>query len=250
MTAVCNLTRFYKRHKSVSGSSGTVAGGTERRNIIHSHKPVYNFIKCSAVTNIKLCSIFRAFFFAISSNTCAASTTNLTNTQSQNSFTRFLRFAGRNNHACVRNCNSNAGYNFCKSFIINSVWEKRRIYAICSPESWNRNCVWSTAFGGFKMLCVHKLAYKLIFISSKSVKNSATNIINSTVHSAVHCFCVVSIVRFWAGWVQLFIALFVVGFLEQNVSSNFGILESCVIVYSCCGNVYVYTSDCTVFMLD
>ena len=49
---------------------------------------------------------------------------------------------------------------------------------------------------------------------------------------------------------QLFVAFFVVGFLEQNIGTDAGILEHFVLFYSSCGNVHIDTADIAVFMVN
>ena len=68
MTAVENLTALAKAHKSVACSALSVAGGTERRNMILFHKPSYNLVKRSLVGNIKLLRIMGTFLLTVSAD--------------------------------------------------------------------------------------------------------------------------------------------------------------------------------------
>ena len=49
---------------------------------------------------------------------------------------------------------------------------------------------------------------------------------------------------------QLQIALFVVGLLEQDVGADSGFLQFTVVLHGGCGNVDVHAADVTVFMMD
>ena len=83
-----------------------------------------------------------------------------------------------------------------------------------------------------------------------SAVNAKANIINSAFHRAVHRFCVVSVVALWALWMQQFVLVFVIGFLEKLVSTDTGFVKFFVIFNRGCRNIDVDTANGTVFVLN
>ena len=49
---------------------------------------------------------------------------------------------------------------------------------------------------------------------------------------------------------QLQIAFFMIGFLEQDVGSDSGFLQQAVVIHCRGSNIDIYPADCSVFMLD
>ena len=49
---------------------------------------------------------------------------------------------------------------------------------------------------------------------------------------------------------QTFVVLLMISFLEQDISTDAGIVQTTVVLYSGSGNVYIHASDGTVLVLD
>ena len=77
---------------------------------------------------------------------------------------------------------------------------------------------------GLQMLCMHQDSSELIAVHLKAKENAKSHIIDAALHRAVHCLRMVCIVMLWSGWMQLFVALLVVGLLKQHISTDTGIL--------------------------
>ena len=70
-----------------------------------------------------------------------------------------------------------------------------------------------------KVLSVHYETSKFVFIKLKSEKNTKANVVDSALHGSVHSFCVIIVIVLRPRRMKLEIALFMVGFLKQNIGS-------------------------------
>ena len=102
----------------------------------------------------------------------------------------------------------------------------------------------------FKMLGVHEKSGKFIFIAFKTEQNAETDIINAALHSSVHSLRMVIIIMLRSRRVKLEITLFIVGLLEENISADTRFLELSVILNRCCGDIYIYTADISVLVMN
>ena len=100
------------------------------------------------------------------------------------------------------------------------------------------------------MFCVHKKSCKLIAVKLKPEKHTDSHIINTALHGSVHCLGVAIVVVLGTCGVELFVTLFIVGFLKKNVCADSGFLELFIIFNGCCGNVHINPSDCAVLVID
>ena len=100
------------------------------------------------------------------------------------------------------------------------------------------------------MLGVHEQTGELVLVHFQTEQNTQTNVVDTAVHRAIHCFGVVVVIVLRTCRMQLEVALLVVGLLKQNVSADAGVLQLAVILERCRRNVDVDTSNCTVFMFD
>ena len=199
MTAVLNLSGLAKRHKAVAGSPFSVASGTERRNIAEVHKPFHHFIESSLVGNIKLLRIMRSFFVRVSANGSSGRTGNLGNPHGERFLPHFFRLSGRDNHPGIGYGNANAGNDFRKDFIINSVVKLGRINVIGLFQSRYGYGVRAHAVHGFQVLRVHEKPCELITILIQSEENTDSHIIDSPFHRPVHRFRMILIVVLRSG---------------------------------------------------
>ena len=101
-----------------------------------------------------------------------------------------------------------------------------------------------------KMLCMHQKSGKLVLVLVQSEKHTKSHIVNAALHSAVHSLCVVCVVMLWSCRMKLLIALLVICLLEEYVGSDSCLLELSVILHCSCSNIYIYTANSSVFVLD
>ena len=221
MAAVLNLSALTKGHKAVSCAAFPVAGSAEAWDIAQFHEPVYNFIQGTTVTDIKLFRfcIFR-FRFAVASHAGAGAPANLGNTKMQHTFSACLAFSGGNNHACVWYSNTDAGNNFCKGIVINSIVKSICINIICMAQTRHADGMRTNPKSCLQVFCMHEESCKLIAVFVQPKEYANTHIINTAFHSPVHGFCVIVIIMFRSRWMKLQIAFFVIGFLEENISAD------------------------------
>ena len=103
---------------------------------------------------------------------------------------------------------------------------------------------------GFKMLCVHKKSCKFISVKLKSEQSADAYIVNSAFHRSVHSLCVISVIVLGSCRVQALIAFLVIGFLKQYICADARLFQFSVVFYGRSGNVYVYSADSAVLVLD
>ena len=101
-----------------------------------------------------------------------------------------------------------------------------------------------------QMLCMHQKPCKLIAVLVQTEQYANTYVINTALHGSVHSFRMITIVMLRSGWVELFIAFLMIGFLEQDIGTNTGFLKLTIIFHSGCRNVYIDTADISIFMMD
>ncbi len=250
MTAVLDLSALAKTHEAVAGASLTVAGSTERRNIPKLHQPFHNLIERSLIGYIELFGICWANFLLITADGGAGTTTDLGDTETNDFLADFLALSRGDDHAGVRNGNADQSAEFGKDLIADSIVEGVWINVVSALDSRNADRVRADSVNGFKMFSVHQKTGKLILVQLQTKENTETDIIDATLHRAVHRFGVVAVVVLRTGRVKGLIALFVIGLLEQNVGSDSGFLELSVILHSRGCNVDIDSADRSVLVLD
>ena len=102
---------------------------------------------------------------------------------------------------------------------------------------------------GFQMLRVHNQTGKFVLIQFQTKQYAKTHIINSCLHCAIHCLGMVIIIVLRTGRMELQIAFFMIGFLEQNVGTDSRFLQLAVIFHRGCGDIHIDAADRAVFVL-
>ena len=97
---------------------------------------------------------------------------------------------------------------------------------------------------------MHQKAGKFVFVSLKAKEDAETDIVDAALHGAVVGLGVVGVVMLGTGGVQLFVALLVVGLLEEDVGANAGFLELAVVLHRRRGDVDVDAADVAVLVVD
>ena len=156
MTAVLNLLVFTKRHETVSGTAFSITGSTETWNIFHIHQPFYHFIETSGIADIKLCGAFiLRFFFRVTADTGTGTATNLRDTKMKHTLSAFLAFSCGDNHSGIRDCNTDTGYDFCKSIITDSICKRRSVDIIGITQTRHTDGMRTDTESCFKMFGMH-----------------------------------------------------------------------------------------------
>ena len=112
---------------------------------------------------------------------------------------------------------------------INTVIKIVGIDVVCFFESRYAYSMRAYAVNGFKMLCVHDKSGKLVFVEFKTEENTETYVIDTTFHSSVHCFRMISIIVLRSCWMKLFIAVLMVCFLEKDICTDTGLLKLSIV---------------------
>ena len=212
---------------------------------------MHHLVQGSLIRHVELLGIllFR-LRFAVTTHTCSGSAADLGDSQVKHSLPALFAFPCGNDHTCIRHCNSDTGNQFSEDVIINAVIKRRGVYIVRMFHSRNTDGVRSHTMDSFQMLCMHKKPRKFIAVHLQPEQYPKTYIVDTAFHSSVHGLCVIIVIALGACGMKLFVALFVVGFLEENVGANAGIFQFSVILHCGGGNIYVYTADRPVFMFD
>ena len=166
----------------------------------------------------------------------------------KNTLATGLAFSCGNNHSRIWYGNTDTGNNFGESIIVDSVVKRICVDIVCMAETRNTDSMRTYSENCFQMFRVHQKTCQFIAVFVQTEENADANIINAALHRPVHSGCVIVIVMFWSGRVQLQITFLVVSFLKENVSADSGFFQFAVIFHCSCGNIYIDTADCTVFM--
>ena len=103
---------------------------------------------------------------------------------------------------------------------------------------------------GLQMLGMHKKPRKFIAVFIKPEKHADAHIVYAALHCAVHSLCVISVIMLGACGVQIFIAFFMICFLEKNICADSGFFKLFVVFNRGGGNINIHTADSAVFMLN
>ena len=102
----------------------------------------------------------------------------------------------------------------------------------------------------FQMFRMHQKSRKFISIPFQTKKHPQTYIVNTAFHGSVHGFGMIGIVVFRACGMELFIAFFMISFLEQDVCTDASFFQHPIFFYCGCCNVHIHSADGTIFMLN
>ena len=101
-----------------------------------------------------------------------------------------------------------------------------------------------------QMLGMHQKASQLVAVTLQTEQYAQADIINAALHRSVHSLRMVSVIVLRSARMQVLIAFLMIGFLEEDISTNACFLQFTVIFYGSSRNVYVYAADSAVFMLN
>ena len=108
----------------------------------------------------------------------------------------------------------------------------------------------SYAVNCLQMLCVHEQSHQLIGIVFQPEQHAQPHIVNAACHGTIHCLGVIVVVVFRSGGMQLFIALFVIGLLEQDIGADSCLFQHMVFFFCGGGDVHIDPADRSVFVVD
>ena len=160
----------------------------------------------------------------------------------------FLVLAGGDDHAGVWHSDADAGDDLDEGIVVDAVVEFVWIDVVSVFHAWHADGVWADAVDGFQMFGVHEEPGEFVAIELKPEEHAQTNVVDAAFHGAVHGFGVPCVVVLWPGWMELLIAFLVVGFLEEDVGADAGILEHLVFLDSRGSNVHIDTTDHAIVM--
>ena len=122
MAAVLYLSAFTQGHEPVAGSSFAVACGAEAGDVVHLHEPADYFIQGTVVYDVELFGFLAfGFWLAVAAYACAGAAADLGDPEMQDTLTYFLAFSCGNDHAGIRNGDSDAGNDLGEGIIVNSI---------------------------------------------------------------------------------------------------------------------------------
>ena len=250
MAAVLDLLALAKLHEPVTGSALPVACGAEGGNIPHVHQPAHHLIQGTLVGYVKLLRIVGTFLLAIASHGGSGCATDLGNAQSQQLFPDILAFPGGNNHAGIGHCDPDQSTQLCKNLVADAVIKSVGINVIRMLDPRHANRMGAHPMYRLQMLRMHQQSGKLIPIQLQTKQDAQSHIINTALHGTIHGFGMVVVVMLGTGGMQLQIAFLVIGFLEQDISTDARILQTAVVFHRSGCNIYIDPADGTVLVLD
>ena len=97
---------------------------------------------------------------------------------------------------------------------------------------------------------MHQQTCEIILISIEAKQYTQTDVINACLHCAVHSLSVISIITLRTCRVQGFVILLVVGLLEEDISTDTGILEFLIVFDSSRSNVDIDAAYRSVLVMN
>ena len=214
-------------------------------------KPVHYLVESSRIVDIKLCRIIVfGFFFHVAAYTCTAASGDLGNADLNSFASHRLGFSRGHDDTGIRYCDPQDRNDPLENFIRHAVVKGIRIDIIRRTHTRYTDGVRSASERVFKMLCMHKDAYEIVFIKIEAEQNAAAYIVNPRFHRPVHGLGMIRIIALRTGWVKIFIRFFIICLLEQDVRSDPGVFQLLIILDRRGRDVNVDTADRSVFMFD
>ncbi len=90
-------------------------------------------------------------------------------------------------------------------------------------------------------------AGELVAVAFQAEQHAQAHVVDAALHGAVHGFGVVIVIMLGARGMELFVALLVVGLLEQDVGADARLPEHPVIFHRGCGDIHIHPADGAVF---
>ena len=168
----------------------------------------------------------------------------------QHPFTTGLTFSRRDDHAGVRNRNTDTCHNLCKRIIVNAIIKGFRINVIGSADTRHADRMRSHTMYRLKVFCVHQKSCKFITVQFQPKQYTDAYIVNPPLHGTVHRLSMVSVIVLRSGRMQFFITFFMIKKKKKNISSDSCLFQFPVIFHRCRSNVYIHSADRSVFMFD
>ena len=101
-----------------------------------------------------------------------------------------------------------------------------------------------------EVLGVHEQADEVVFIHVEPKEHAAAHVVDAALHRAVHRLGVVGVVALRPRRMQVFVRLFIIGLLEEDIRPDTRLLEAAVVFDRRGGDVDVHAADRAVFVLD
>ena len=101
-----------------------------------------------------------------------------------------------------------------------------------------------------QVLRMHQDSGELVSVQLESVEDAQPNIVDAALHRAVHRLGMIVIVVLRSRGMQLQIRLLIVSLLEQYICTDLSVLKLFIILHGGSRDVYIYTPDRTIFMMD
>ena len=190
------------------------------------------------------------FFGGVTAHAGTGSAADLRNPHRQHPFPCLPAFPGGDDDPGVWNGDPQDRDQFFKDVIAEGIGEVLGVDVICRTDPGDADGMGANALGGFQMFRVHELSHKVIAIGAETVENAAAHVIDPAVHGAVHGFRMPCVVVFRTGGMQPLVFLFIISFLEEDVSPDPGILQFSVVFHGGGGDVHIDPADRPVFMFD
>ena len=186
----------------------------------------------------------------VAADACAGAAADLRNAEFKHCGARRLRFTRGDNQSRIRNRNTQHRDNLLEDVIRNGIGEGLRINIVGGTDARNADGVRTDALRRLQVLRMHEESDEIVTVEVETEQHAASDVVDSTLHRAVHRLGVIRVIVLGSGRMQLLVRLFIVGLLEENIGSDTRFLEFAVVLDSGCGDVDVHPADRAVFVLD
>ena len=249
-TAVGDLSGLGQRHEAVARAAFAVAGRAEARHVAQFQQPAHHFVQRAVIAHVELCGILFSMRRAgVTADAGARAAADLRNADFQHLLARALRFAGRDNHARIRDGDADHGDDLAEYFVRNGIREVLGVDVVGRADAGYADGVGTDAEAGFEVLGVHEQSREVVPVGIQTEQYADTHVVDAAFHRAVHRFGVIGVVALRAGGVECFVSGFVVGFLEENVGADACIAQFAVVLDRRSRDIYVHAADRPVLVM-
>jgi len=158
--------------------------------------------------------------------------------------------AGGENHAGVGHGQADGRDDFLEGFIGYEVGESLQVNGTGRAHTGHGDGVGADAEFFFQVFGVEEHGHGFVFPVIEAVEHADAHIVDAGFLSPVHSGGVPVVIVLGSGGMELGVGIAVVGFLEENVGTDFRSLEFLVVLNSGGGDIDIHATDGTIAVLD
>ena len=152
------------------------------------------------------------------------------NAQTKRLFAHLGALACGDDHAGIGHRDADNRNQLGKGVVVDAVVKVLGVNVVGRLNARHADGVRSHAVNRLQMLGMHEQTGKLVAVELQAKEHAQADVINAALHGAVHRLGVVGVVVLGSRGMQRFIALFVVGLLEEDIGADAGVVELFVVL--------------------